>query len=129
MMDIALLKQDLLRDEGLRLKPYLCPAGKRTIGVGRNLDECGITRAEVMMLLENDIAIVGAELDRALPWWRTLPDGPARALANMAFNMGISPVCWASTGCWAIMRPQRKRRGTTNGHSRSETVPSALPTS
>ena len=25
-------------EEGLRLKTYLCPAGRRTIGYGRNLD-------------------------------------------------------------------------------------------
>jgi len=88
-MDVALLRQDLIRDEGLRLKPYRCPAGRLTIGVGRNLDDRGITEAEAMVLLENDIAIVEAELDRMLPWWRTLPNDPARALANMAFNMGV----------------------------------------
>ena len=88
-MNIALLKQALLRDEGLRFRPYLCPAGKRTIGVGRNLDDRGITKAEAMMLLDNDISLVESELDHELPWWRALPDGPDRALANMAFNMGV----------------------------------------
>ncbi len=83
------LKGELIVDEGLRLKPYRCPAGKLTIGIGRNLDDRGITEAEAMVLLDNDIAIVEAELDHALPWWRTLPDAPARALANMAFNMGV----------------------------------------
>lgn len=32
------VKEQLLRHEGLRLKPYRCTAGKLTIGVGRNLD-------------------------------------------------------------------------------------------
>lgn len=32
------LKDMLKRHEGVRLKPYLCPAGYRTIGVGWNLD-------------------------------------------------------------------------------------------
>ena len=88
-MNRETLKGELIVDEDLRLKPYRCPAGKLTIGVGRNLDDRGITEAEAIMLLDNDIAIIEAELDHALPWWRTLPDAPARALANMAFNMGV----------------------------------------
>ncbi|KAF0146691.1 MAG: lysozyme [Rhodospirillaceae bacterium] len=87
-MNITLLKQELIRDEGLRLKPYRCPAGKLTIGVGRNLDDRGISEAEAMVLLDNDIAIVVDELGHALPWWQALPEGPDRALANMTVNMG-----------------------------------------
>jgi GH24 family phage-related lysozyme (muramidase) len=30
--------RETARHEGLRLKPYLCPAGKLTIGIGRNPD-------------------------------------------------------------------------------------------
>ena len=32
------MKEQLLRHEGLRLKPYRCTAGKLTIGIGRNLE-------------------------------------------------------------------------------------------
>jgi len=32
------IKEQLVRHEGLRLKPYRCTAGKLTIGYGRNLD-------------------------------------------------------------------------------------------
>ena len=32
------IKAQLVRHEGLRLKPYRCTAGKLTIGIGRNLD-------------------------------------------------------------------------------------------
>jgi lysozyme len=31
-----------------------------------------------------------AELDKALPWWRSLNDTRQRALVNMCFNLGIS---------------------------------------
>jgi hypothetical protein len=31
------IKAQLIRHEGLRLKPYRCTAGKLTIGIGRNL--------------------------------------------------------------------------------------------
>ena len=32
------IKEQLVRHEGLRLKPYHCTAGRLTIGYGRNLD-------------------------------------------------------------------------------------------
>ena len=38
-MNRQLVMNQLVMDEGLRLKPYRCPAGKLTIGVGRNLDD------------------------------------------------------------------------------------------
>ena len=88
-MNLELLKAELILDEGLRLKPYLCPAGKLTIGVGRNLTDRGISHAEGMTMCDNDIAIVVDELGHALPWWQALPEGPDRALANMAVNMGV----------------------------------------
>nr|MDK2851705.1 lysozyme [Candidatus Cloacimonadota bacterium] len=49
------IKAQLVRHEGLRLKPYRCTAGKLTIGVGRNLDDSGISQTEAYVLLENDI--------------------------------------------------------------------------
>lgn len=87
-MDIDLLKQELTRDEGLELKPYTDTVDKLTIGVGRNLDDRGISEDEAMVLLGNDIAIVEAELDRNAAWWRDLPDDCQRGLANMCFNLG-----------------------------------------
>ncbi len=87
-MNLGLLKAELILDEGLRLKPYLCPAGKLTIGVGRNLTDRGISYAEAMVLFDNDIAIVVDGLDHALPWWQALPGGPDRALANMGRQYG-----------------------------------------
>jgi lysozyme len=88
-MDVSLLKRDLAWDEGVRLKPYRCTAGRLTIGVGRNLDDVGITAEEADYLLENDLGRATADLDRALPWWRGLSEARQRALANMAFNMGL----------------------------------------
>ena len=54
-MNIPRLRQMLTLHEGVRLKPYLCTAGKTTIGVGRNLDDVGITREEADMMLDGDI--------------------------------------------------------------------------
>ncbi|MEC4589513.1 glycoside hydrolase family protein [Nitrospirillum amazonense] len=88
-LDSMALAADLRRDEGVRLKPYTDTVGKLTIGVGRNLSDVGLSAVEVDALLANDIARVIAELDHALPWWRTLSEARQRALANMAFNMGV----------------------------------------
>ena len=89
-MNIEEMKKELIRDEGLRLKPYRCPAGKLTIGVGRNLEDTGITELEAEMLLAYDIERFGYQLDRAIPWWRRLDDVRQRVLLNMAFNMGVA---------------------------------------
>jgi lysozyme len=87
-MNITAMREELLLDEGLKLKPYRCTAGKLTIGVGRNLDDLGITRAEALQMLDNDIQRTATELDARLPWWRTLDEVRQRVILNMAFNMG-----------------------------------------
>ena len=88
--DALKLRQDLRRDEGVRLKPYRCSMGKLTIGVGRLLDDAGgISSNEATILLDNDIARVEHGLDEYHPWWRSLPEPAARALINMAFQLGL----------------------------------------
>lgn len=89
-MNINTLSDELVRDEGLRLKTYRCTAGKLTIGIGRNLDDVGISESEARVLLANDIAKVASQLDNALPWWKSLSEPRQRVLANMAFNLGIT---------------------------------------
>ena len=84
------LVDDLVRDEGLELKPYTDTVGKLTIGIGRNLTDRGISEEEARYLLRNDIKIVQYELRQAKgPWLYDLPDDVRRALLNMAFNMGV----------------------------------------
>jgi lysozyme len=88
MVDQALLDQ-LVAHEGLRLKPYRDTVGKLTIGVGRNLDDVGISKGEALGLLSNDVERVMEQLDQAIPWWAKL-DGVRRAvLIDMGFNMGL----------------------------------------
>lgn len=84
------IRDQLIIHEGMRLKPYKDNVGKLTIGVGRNLDDVGISREEAMQLLDNDINIVMDSLDLALPWWRTLDDLRSRAIIDMVFNLGIT---------------------------------------
>ncbi|KXF82319.1 glycoside hydrolase family protein [Enterovibrio coralii] len=85
----ALNRKLLLRHEGLELKPYHCTAGKITIGVGRNLADVGVSEAEAMMLLDNDIKEAEGQLLQHLPWVAKLEQHQKIALVNMAFNLGV----------------------------------------
>ena len=76
--------------EGCRLKPYLCPAGKITIGIGRNIEDVGITRHEAEYLLYNDLIRVVKELRAAFPWYDRLSERRKHALIDMCFNLGIA---------------------------------------
>ena len=84
------LWEQLIQHEGLRLKPYHCSAKKLTIGVGRNLDDVGITEEEAMVLLGNDISRVITELDQNIPAFSSLNEIRKRVLVDMGFNLGIS---------------------------------------
>jgi len=97
-VDENLIEEELIRDEGRRLKPYRDSMGKLSIGVGRNLDDKGISEIECAMLLKNDIAEHLALLDKYLSWWRQLDETRQRVIANMAFNMGIGPSAEHPTG-------------------------------
>lgn len=88
-MNYIVLKADLKRDEGERLKPYRDTVGKLTIGVGRNLDDVGISESEADFLLMSDIGRTEGDLDHHLPWWRQQDEARQRVLLNMGFNMGV----------------------------------------
>ena len=79
----------LVLHEGLRLRPYKCTAGKTTIGVGRNLDDVGLSQDEAMYLLERDIDRVEADLDARFSWWRQMTPARQAVLADMCFNLGL----------------------------------------
>ena len=79
----------LIRHEGLRLKPYRDAKSKLTIGVGRNLDDVGITRAEALMLLDNDITTVQRDAKRAFPWFAGLDPVRKDVVLDMVFNLGL----------------------------------------
>jgi len=82
---IAMLK----RQEGLRLKVYSCPAGKLTIGYGRNLEDRGITLQEADYLLQNDILFVRKNLEKNIMYFNELPLPVQEVLINMGFQLGI----------------------------------------
>lgn len=98
--------QRLSLHEGIRLRPYRCPAGFLTIGVGRNLDanplnleeikilgrrdlSSGITRQEAFLLLRRDIKKTVENCRRRIPFFDNLDEERQYVLVDMAFNLGI----------------------------------------
>jgi lysozyme len=84
------LRAQLVQDEGLRLKVYRCPAGKLTIGVGRNLEDRGISKDEALYLLENDIEQAEKDARTLFPSFDGLSDARKSVLCNMALNLGLN---------------------------------------
>ena len=87
-MDLEILFDQLKDFEGLELKPYRCTSNKLTIGLGRNLEDNGITEEEAYYLATNDLDNLMDELDQNIPWWDDLDDPRKRALLNLAYNVG-----------------------------------------
>ena len=83
------IRQQLIRDEGKHNKPYLDNDGNLTIGIGRNLDDRGISNAEAFFLFENDLRWVKGELIQRVPWFEQIDVVRQSVLINMAFNMGV----------------------------------------
>jgi lysozyme len=86
------LIEQLKRHEGLKLKPYKCTADKLTIGVGRNLEDVGISEEEAEMLLQNDIQRATVQIQKEFPWTTELDEVRFAALINFTFNVGIGTV-------------------------------------
>jgi lysozyme len=84
---VPTIHDQLVLHEGLRLKPYRCTAGRLTIGVGRNLEDKGLTGAEALVLLEHDVAECERDLE-TFPWYPALDHVRQRVLIDMRFNMG-----------------------------------------
>lgn len=87
---LPLLISELERDEGRRRKIYQDTADppRNSIGIGRNLDDVGLSDDEIDLMLSNDIKRAETTLTAVLPTWRDLTDARQRALLNMAFNLG-----------------------------------------
>lgn len=85
---IDLLKKTLIRDEGERLKLYKCTAGKLTIGIGRNIEDRGISKDESDLMFNNDIKGVIDGLRSSFLFFDELSPIRQLVLANMAFNLG-----------------------------------------
>lgn len=83
------LRAQLINDEGLKLKPYGDLGGKITIGVGHNLTDVGITKAQALDMLDEDIDTTIALLRVNWPPFNGLDGVRQEVLTNMCFNVGI----------------------------------------
>ena len=96
MLSWATIEDDLILEEGLKLRPYKCPSGHWTVGVGHRVprgDVVGeITLRQAGEWLADDIACainaVRAAIGREV--YDTLPDEKKRALINLAFAVGAN---------------------------------------
>jgi len=89
-MDRNLLIEELKRDEGVELKAYQDTVGIWTIGVGRNLQDVGVSMEEAEFLLSNDIDVAVNELQRTFDWFEGLSGARQRVCINMCFNLGLT---------------------------------------
>lgn len=132
VMNMSKLQADLVRDEDEVLHAYADHRGYLTLGVGRLIDKRrggGITHDEALYLLGNDITRVTDELSRRIRCWPELNGVRQRALANMAFQLGVNGLLrfrrmwraieaglWAAAydealdSNWARQTPARARR-------------------
>lgn len=88
-MLLGRITSQLEKHEGLQLKIYFCTKGKSTIGIGRNLDDRGISEDEARYMLNNDIVDMNNKLSSCLPFYDALDDARQEVLINMAFNLGV----------------------------------------
>jgi lysozyme len=101
-MNNDLLREMLKRHEGLRLKPYRCTAGKRTIGYGWNMDAhplpsdisaclnltAAITEEMANRLLNISIASAEAACRDLFQHFDGFSERRQAALADFVFNVG-----------------------------------------
>ena len=99
------LEDQLIDHEGLELKPYHCTADKLTIGVGRNIQDRGITEDEARYLLKNDIKIVEDELLTRQPVVAGLDSVRQRVLVDMGFNLGL-PILMKFQNMWTAIEDE-----------------------
>lgn len=90
--------------EGFRGRPYKDTVGKTTIGIGRNLDDNPLTHEEARYLAAGQIRQFEEQLDRNIPWWRTLSVPRQRVLLDMCFNMGWATLAGFKRTLAAIYR-------------------------
>jgi len=76
--------------EGKERKVYKCTSGKLTIGVGRNLEDLGLSNKEIDFLLRNDLTRVQLELMENVPCYPSLSEPRQAVLMDMCFNLGIN---------------------------------------
>ena len=87
------LIEQLSIHEGVKKFAYKCPAGKITVGIGRNIDSdggLGLSDDEIIYLLRNDISRIDEELTNAFRFYKELDRLRKVATLNICFNLGLT---------------------------------------
>lgn len=87
---LDILHAQLRVDEGYRTKPYKDTVGKLSIGIGRNLSDVGVSRGEIALMFDNDLASAEHTARLLVPNFDTLNDARKAVVVNLAFNMGFN---------------------------------------
>lgn len=93
-MNFSQVRDQIMRHEGFVPHAYQDHLGYWTIGIGRLIDRRrggGISQAEAMMLLNNDIARVVRALE-SIDAFSCAPERVQQALVNMAFQLGVAGI-------------------------------------
>lgn len=104
-----ILTEQLKRHEGIRNKPYKDTVGKLTIGIGRNLDDVGLSGDEIEYLLQNDIKRAIEDAKKAVKTFDSLTLSRQAVVANMVFNLGLSRFLGFKNTIAAIERGDYKK--------------------
>lgn len=80
--------QMIARHEGFSEHMYTCPAGKRTIGFGFNLD-AGMNREMAAYLLVFQVGEARFEATRDFDWFKGLNEARQAVVVDMIFNLGL----------------------------------------
>lgn len=106
-MDFDIIIKRLEFHESCILKPYYCPTGHLTLGIGHNIDaraftneekkaigdwKKGITKNMAYMICRNDVNICLNQL-KTLPFWNRLDLERQYALLDMCFQLGFKGLC------------------------------------
>lgn len=81
------IEDQLILHEGLRLKPYTDTVGKLTIGIGHNLTDKGLTQAQCVSILRDDLADTTSFLNSHCPWYANLDPIRQKAILDLTFNL------------------------------------------
>lgn len=84
------LEKLLIKHEGYQKKAYEDSVGVVSIGVGRNLDDLGLSDEEIMYLLNNDIMRCDKELINCFPWYSQLSRVRQEVMLMLCFNLGLT---------------------------------------
>jgi lysozyme len=83
------LKGLLIQHERYVQFPYTDTTGHLTVGIGRNLDDRGVSTTEAFYLLDDDILYFTSKLNHFLDCFSHLSENRQIALIDMCFNMGV----------------------------------------